>query len=130
MCPPISFPTFNSIRETGSDIFTSIREVVREARKDYDLRIAYKKGELPADVLEQKLNKKEINVEDVYQLAVAYGADATKLIALASENATNQELMNLINNAKNGNKEVSEALKIERNNRIDEAINKFSSAIN
>ncbi|MEW6609533.1 MAG: hypothetical protein AB1414_19165 [bacterium] len=120
--------TFKSIRDTGSDIFTSIREVVREARKDYDLRIAYKKGELPADVLAQKLNNKEINVEDVYQLAVTYGADATKLIALATKNATNQELMNLINKA-GGSKEISEALKVERNNRIDEAIKGLSSAI-
>ncbi len=106
--------TFNSIRETGSDILTSIRDVVRKSRKDYDLRIAYKKGELPTDVLQQKLNNKEINVEDIYQLAVAYGEDATKLIALATKNATNQELMNLINKAKSGNKEISEALNAER----------------
>ncbi|MEW6607279.1 MAG: hypothetical protein AB1414_07460, partial [bacterium] len=110
--------TFKSIRETGSDIFTSIRDAVRESRKDYDLRIAYKKGELPTDVLAQKLNNKEINVEDVYQLAVTYGADATKLIALATKNATNQELMQLINKDKGSNKEVSEALKNEREIRI------------
>ncbi|MEW6619967.1 MAG: family 16 glycoside hydrolase, partial [bacterium] len=121
--------TVASIRDTGSDIFTSIRDAVRESRKDYDLRIAYKKGELPADVLAQKLNNKEINVEDVYQLAVTYGADATKLIALATKNATNQELMELIHKDKGSNKEVSEALKGERNERINEAIKEFSSAI-
>ncbi|MEW6606579.1 MAG: hypothetical protein AB1414_03860, partial [bacterium] len=79
--------------------------------------------------LEQKLNNKEINVEDVYQLAVAYGADATKLIALATKNATNQELMELINKDRGGNKEVSEALKGERDIRINEAIKDLSTML-
>ncbi|MEW6619971.1 MAG: hypothetical protein AB1422_11660, partial [bacterium] len=49
---------------------------------------------------------------------MAYGEDATKLISLATKNATNQELMQPINKAKSGNKEVSDALKNEREIRI------------